>query len=327
MDTPADLNFVRVCTDDLPVHDRIAIVREVFGRQMMRLEIEPMLDAPFRADLTVRMLPELSIASATNSPMRAGRTRELIADGDDSLVIQLFNENAFGSHLGREVAVGPGDAVVLSNADVGHFDFPSGSTTLALRVPRRALDPLLHDRDAVLGRAVPRDTAALRLLVDYLGVIKNPAAASPELQHLMAVHVYDLLALALGATRDAAADAQRRGVRAARLRGIKADIAAHLGDAGLSAAAVARRQGISESYIRKLFENEHTSFTDFVLMQRLARAHRLLTDPRFASRPVSAIAFEAGFGDLSYFNRCFRRRFGDTPSAIRADGRNRGSLR
>ena len=64
MDTPDDLNFVRVCTDDLPVHDRIAIVREVFGRQMMRLEIEPMLDTPFRADLTVRILPGLSIASA-----------------------------------------------------------------------------------------------------------------------------------------------------------------------------------------------------------------------------------------------------------------------
>jgi AraC-like DNA-binding protein len=327
MDSPADPSLVRFCTDDLPVRDRIAILREVFGRQMMRLEIEPLSDVPFRADLTVRMLPGLAIASATNSPMRAGRTRELIADGDDSLLVQLFNGHAFGSHLGRDVAVGPGDAVVMSNADVGHFDFPSGPATLALRVPRHALEPLLRDRDAVLMRAVPRDTAALRLLIDYLGIVNSPARASPELQHLMAVHVYDLLALALGATRDAAADAQGRGVRAARLRAIKADIVAHLGDAGLSAAAVARRQGISESYIRKLLENERTSFSDFVLMQRLARAHRMLTDPRFVSRPVSAIAFEVGFGDLSYFNRCFRRRFGDTPSAIRDDGRNRGGLR
>ncbi|HXW27091.1 MAG TPA: helix-turn-helix transcriptional regulator, partial [Xanthobacteraceae bacterium] len=106
--------------------------------------------------------------------------------------------------------------------------------------------------------------------------------------------------------------------RAARLDAVKADIAANLGSARLSLKAVARRQGISASYVRKLFASEGTSFTDFVLAERLARAHRVLRDPGCAGRPVSAIAFAAGFGDLSYFNRSFRRRFGDTPSGIRA---------
>jgi AraC-like DNA-binding protein len=34
-------------------------------------------------------------------------------------------------------------------------------------------------------------------------------------------------------------------------------------------------------------------------------------------RRISDIAFECGFNDLSYFNRCFRRRFGLTPTAAR----------
>ena len=51
---------------------------------------------------------------------------------------------------------------------------------------------------------------------------------------------------------------------------------------------------------------------------RLARAHRMLTDPRHVGRPVSAIAFDVGFGDLSHFNRTFRRRYGATPSDVRA---------
>jgi AraC-like DNA-binding protein len=55
-----------------------------------------------------------------------------------------------------------------------------------------------------------------------------------------------------------------------------------------------------------------------VLDQRLARAYRLLGDPRCADHTVSAIAFAAGFGDLSYFNRVFRARYGATPSDVRA---------
>jgi AraC-like DNA-binding protein len=67
-----------------------------------------------------------------------------------------------------------------------------------------------------------------------------------------------------------------------------------------------------------LFETETQSFSEFVLAQRLALARRMLTDPRWIGRPISAIAFDAGFADLSHFNRTFRRCFGATPSEIRA---------
>ena len=66
-----------------------------------------------------------------------------------------------------------------------------------------------------------------------------------------------------------------------------------------------------------LFASEDLSFAEFVLAQRLDRAHRMLTDPRLADQTISAIAYQSGFGDLSYFNRTFRRRYGATPSDIR----------
>lgn len=67
-----------------------------------------------------------------------------------------------------------------------------------------------------------------------------------------------------------------------------------------------------------LFATEAASFSEFVLAQRLVRAHQMLTDPRCTGRPISAIAFDAEFTDLSHFNRTFRRRFGSTPSDVRA---------
>src|SRR5690242_3936284 len=89
--------------------------------------------------------------------------------------------------------------------------------------------------------------------------------------------------------------------RAGRLHAIAADILQHLGQRELTISAVARRQQISDSYIRKLFQRHGTNYSEFVLNQRLARAHDLLLDPALAERTILSIAFEVGFGDLSYF--------------------------
>ena len=95
----------------------------------------------------------------------------------------------------------------------------------------------------------------------------------------------------------------------------------HFSSPTLSISALARRHGISISYIKKLLADEGTSFTDLVLQQRLRRATRLLLDPRWQHRPVREIAQAAGFGDLSYFNRAFRKVHGRTPSDLRDDSR------
>jgi len=59
-----------------------------------------------------------------------------------------------------------------------------------------------------------------------------------------------------------------------------------------------------------------------VLAQRLARARRMLTDPRHDAETISAIAFACGFGDLSYFNRVVCRPFAATPTAVREAARH-----
>jgi AraC-like DNA-binding protein len=55
-----------------------------------------------------------------------------------------------------------------------------------------------------------------------------------------------------------------------------------------------------------------------VLERRLEKATELLGDPKWRDRRIADIAAESGFTDLSYFNRAFRRRYGATPSDLRA---------
>jgi AraC-like DNA-binding protein len=163
---------------------------------------------------------------------------------------------------------------------------------------------------------------ALRLLASYIeALLGEPAPPTHELRQLAVAHIYDLAALAMGATRDAAEIANNRGLRVARLRAIKADIAERLASPGLSVETVAMRQQVSPRYVQMLFEQEGTTFSQYVIGQRLVRAHRMLTDPRFADRSITSVAFDAGFADLSYFNRAFRRYYGGTPSEVRAEAR------
>ena len=159
----------------------------------------------------------------------------------------------------------------------------------------------------------------MRLLVNYSGVLQDEdTLATLEVRSLVATHLHDLVALAIGATRDAAEVAGGRGVRAARLRAVKAYIVENLTDRDLSINTAAARHGVTPRYVSRLFESDATTFTEFVLVQRLKRAHRMLIAPAFSDRTVSSIALEAGFGDISYFNSAFRRQYGETPSDVRA---------
>ena len=57
----------------------------------------------------------------------------------------------------------------------------------------------------------------------------GPAIEQPDLRALVTGHIHDLMAMIIGASRDGATLAEERGVAAARLAVIKADIIEHIG--------------------------------------------------------------------------------------------------
>jgi AraC-like DNA-binding protein len=129
----------------------------------------------------------------------------------------------------------------------------------------------------------------------------------------------ELTALALGASDDAKHAIQSSGLRAARRQVILDEISRRFLVPGLTSESIAAAVGISERYLRALLDDIGTTFSDVVLEHRLERAHDLLTDPRRHSELITDIAYEAGFSDLSYFNRAFRRRYNATPRDVRAE--------
>lgn len=151
--------------------------------------------------------------------------------------------------------------------------------------------------------------------MDYSDLLLRHASAVDEAGMAIAGHLMDLASLGLGARGEVAVAAQRGGLRAVRLKTVLMILERRFNEPDFSAQKLAAAAGLSERYINELLYEAGASFTMRLKELRLRRAAELLAHA--GERRISDIAFECGFNDLSYFNRCFRRRFGLTPSAAR----------
>ena len=303
----------RFSTDTFPERERLAAWREFCGRGLLKLDLEPLEDM-LHAEATLRAFPGLRIANGRGTGTRFDRPAHLIDNDDVMLGIVLSGQIALHAARSRRL-LHAGDAVLMGGEEGGSSVAPNGFSFISLLMPMAVVAPTGRNAGDLLGRTIPAQTPALQLLTRYLGILDDERAlATPALQRHVVTHIHDLAALAVRADREGA---DRRGMRAARLRAIKEEIMSNLGRGEVSVVAIAARHQVTPRHVQMLFEEEGTTFTDFVLKQRLARAHRMLTDPRYAGQKIAALAYEVGFNERSYFVRRFRRQYGMAPSEVR----------
>jgi AraC-like DNA-binding protein len=310
---PARAKAVR----DLHLHERT-----ILSAGLEPIEpLEPLPDHPVHVDLTKRTLPGLAVISGTLSALRhVIRPGGAVPNGGDDLLLAInVRGRSAVRQRQRDLLLRDGDAVFATRGDIGFtLTRQTPGRFLGIRVPRKAVASLLGRLDEAPITLLSPGIEALRLLVIYANAIADALPLdTPELQRLAVGHMHDLIVASIRATRDRGAIAEGRGIAAARLQAIMNDISTHLGDGNLSVAEIANRHQVTPRYVHKLFENEGLTFSSFVLAQRLSRAHRMLSSPTLADRNISSVAFDVGFGDLSYFNRTFRQRYAATPTEIR----------
>jgi AraC-like DNA-binding protein len=315
--TAADFAPCRFSTSALPERERVPFWREVFARKIVGVDIEPLSEAPLASDMVVRRAPGLCATSEISSAARLLRGSQLVADGDDAiaLLMNMAGTMTLSQRL-REASLDAGNAVAVLHAEPATMISQGGK--FGIIVPRAALASRVKNVEDATMRPIASSDQGLRLLIGYFTAMSEELPlATPALRELVVTHVHDLVAMVIGGSTGADAIANTGSMRAARLAVIKADIAEHIVDRNLTLKALGARQHLTPRYVQKLFEEEGITFSEFVLRQRLARAHGMLNDPRFAEQTISSIAFAAGFGDLSYFNRAFRARYGATPTDVR----------
>jgi len=307
-------------TDHLPEQDRLRIWCDVVARQSMRIDSRPLPGSVLKVDIRGYAWPGLMIARASLSGMRDERTPELIGDGDDdiSFVVNLSGPVTITAR-GSDHYLEEGEGFAISSLEPSVFTRLAPGSVVGLTMPREALTSRMRNLDATLARVIPAGSEALQLLRSYLGfLLDHKSPTTPELRQSIIAHVYQLIALVLGPPPGVALAMEGQGTAAARLIAIKADVIENLANRDLTTEWLAVRHHLSARYVQMLFENEQTTVSAFLLESRLERACQQLADVGGAGRSISSIAFACGFGDLSYFNRAFRKRYGMTPSERRA---------
>jgi AraC-like DNA-binding protein len=301
--------------------DPIREWRDGFARGMHSIDFRPAPEVPFHASV-VRIL------HGVRTTLSAGftfRDEELVKDrGGDAFSLVLSRSKSLEvAQLGHEVRLGHGDATLLHVGETGHVGSNEDFEFIVQMIPYAEVASRGACLDASVTRRLPAQTEALQLLRSCVHSLeRRKLPLSEEASEVTHRHIVDLAVLAF-TSHARLGESGLSAVASARLDAAIEQIATRFQEPGLTAAAVAHSQGVSPRYLQRLLETSGMTFTARVTELRLQRAYTLLMEAPDGEGRIIDVALAAGFSDISQFNRLFRARFGDTPSAVRAQRRTK----
>jgi AraC-like DNA-binding protein len=313
-------------SDQLPAglddQARCSLCRELFEAAYGSIDLYRADNRPFSVRFEFSQFGPVGVGRFRGSIQRFQRTAKHIVDSpSDDFVVGL---NAGRSpvrvrHIGHETMVPAGAAWLLDNGEAGEVAGPTGVDWLALKVPRKPLLGLAKNAESLVARPLDPATPALRYLTRYAAFLmgEDGPPNDPALLDHAGRTLTDLVALVLGPDREGVEVIRTRGLRAARIEAILGEIRHGFSNPGFSSASVGTALGLSARYVRDLLQETGVGLTERVLDLRLEKARAMLASPHHDHLKVSQIAYACGFNEVSYFNRCFVRRFGVAPTEYR----------
>jgi AraC-like DNA-binding protein len=312
-------------SSDLPLHlgekAKFDLWQDIHVAEIWSVEYAVSDKLPFEAVIEATSIGPLVLGQMSGTIKQATRkSRNIADDGNDSylLLINKAGTELAGGQVGRDYSVGRGEAALVTASEPLTMFGADENVWMNVVVPRAVLTQAFPHIDNRLALKIDENNEALGLLRRYCQLLESgPVLTNPALLTHAGTTLVDLIGLATGAKGETAELAGLRGLRAARLQAVLASIADNYANPGISAQGVAHELKLSPRYVHDLLQETGISFSERVLELRLQKSYRMLQDRRSDGMRISEIAMICGFNDIAYFNRCFRRRFGGTPSSAR----------
>jgi AraC-like DNA-binding protein len=297
---------------------RFEAFRDCLVRRLFQVELQNLTDGPYRGAVDLHVGGPVEFGRVVGSSAQFTRGARFGQQVDDGVSVLLTRRGqVLIAQDDTEFALGPGDGIIF-DAVRGHSGRCVGDTeTFVVQVPGVLLHALQvgsqHNRTLIL----PASTELAGLMAGVLEAHSAAGAVPTAASFSTGQYLGDLVAIALGVGSDGAELAKGRGLKGARLQAVEAQIAQHFLEPGFGVADVAQSLGVSTRYVHMILEETGLSFSGHLLERRLDFARHILADPSQCNRRVADIAYGSGFSDLSYFNRRYRQRYGESPTETR----------
>lgn len=270
----------------------------------------------FVAEMWRWTVGDLSMIRPRSVPSKVGRRPDNSAI-EERLVLHLQRRGSSVHHQwGRDAELHAGDFTLSSADDPYDIDLPTRHELLVVEFPRRLLASRVADLEDHFTKRISGASPGGRIFHDFflsLWQQGDQSTADPEWQSGVSSVFFDLAAMAMRGS-----DPAPQSVPGSHLRNrLIALVDARLSDPELRTTAIAEELHVSPRTIQNIFAAMGTTPGGYVLERRLTRAAEILATG--AATSITATAFDLGFNDSAYFTRCFRQRFGTTPSAWRGD--------
>ena len=312
----------RFSSSAFPGRDRFERWREVVRSEFVNSNYESPLGNDLQAVLRKDTVGQVMAFGLWGNSGSYARTKSVCEASDDFLTcIKIKHGKTRVPTPAGIVTLSPGTVIICDAFSPVNVVGEGFCSTIGAAVPGPVFRSLVRSGAGSQPLVFSPNAFQTRLLTQYLELTLRSPPADPETRLLVGQHLSDLAIAAMQSLLPGAEESLQRGQRAARLRVAKEFVLRHLAEPELNAESAAQPLSISSRAVQLLFEAEGTTFSSYVLEQRLLHAFSQLRDPRRDTLAVSQIAYAAGFVDLSHFNRCFRRRFGDTPTGARRGDR------
>ena len=281
----------------------------------VRLEPRKIAEQPFQGTISRTDVASIQISRVEATKHVVMRLRSHIARSISDVYFVNLQLDGVGRYTqrGHEQICGPGDLAVVDTTEPFEIANCRNFSLFCFAVPRRLLPDALAERPRFRLSATEAGRALSRTLAGHAELCLRSQPNS-GISGFGAQHVVDLISHAPGIFEERPPERAGRSV----LLSMMIDyVERHADDPELGAATLALKFHCSQRYVHKLFSTTGRSLGEHINALRILACTRKLLDHAHRRSTIAEIAFNAGFRDISYFNRLFKRSSGLAPREFR----------